>query len=106
VNELKIENAGEKEVFIQAGDIVKGGRQDRVLTVSLVLPPRSGPVPVAAFCVEAGRWSARAGDSARHFTSASEAMPSRRALLAMAAAPPAVEETAPRMGGVQQRVGG
>ena len=41
VNELQIENTGEEEVFIQAGDIVKGGRQDRVLTVSFLLPPRS-----------------------------------------------------------------
>ena len=39
VNELKIENTGAEEVFIQAGDMVKGGRQDRVLTVSLLLPP-------------------------------------------------------------------
>ena len=35
VNELQIENTGDEEVFIQAGDIVKGGKQDRVLTVSL-----------------------------------------------------------------------
>lgn len=90
VNELKIENLGDEEVFIQAGDIVKGGRQDRVLMVSLLLPPRSGAVPIASFCVEAGRWSGRAGEDASRFTSAAEAMPSREALLAMAA-PPAAE---------------
>jgi hypothetical protein len=88
VNELRIENAGEEEVFIQAGDIVKGGRQDRVLMVSLLLKPRSGPVPISSFCVEAGRWSGRAGEDATRFTSAAEAMPSRKALLAMAAPPP------------------
>ena len=42
VNELKIENTGEEEVFIQSGDIVKGGKQDRVLRMSFVLPPKSG----------------------------------------------------------------
>ena len=42
VNELQIENTGSEEVFIQAGDIVKGGKQDRVLTVSFVLPSKSG----------------------------------------------------------------
>src|SRR5262249_47160403 len=31
VSELSIENTGDQEVFIQSGDIVKGGRQDRVL---------------------------------------------------------------------------
>src|SRR5687768_12149556 len=53
VNELKIENTGGEEVFIQAGDIVKGGRQDRVLMVSLLLKPHSGQVPISSFCVEA-----------------------------------------------------
>src|SRR5687767_8291627 len=41
VNELQIENTGAEQVFIQAGDIVKGGKQDRVLTVSLLLPATS-----------------------------------------------------------------
>src|ERR1700755_87366 len=39
VNELQIENLGTEEVFVQSGDIVKGGQQDRVLSVSLLLPP-------------------------------------------------------------------
>ena len=62
VNELKIENTGGEDVFIQSGDIVKGGRQDRVLTMSFVLPPKSGEVALAAFCVEHGRWSARGAE--------------------------------------------
>ena len=78
VNELQIENTGDEEVFVQAGDIVKGGRQDRVLTVSLVLPPQSGMIPIASFCVEPGRWSARGGEDHTRFTSATEAMPSAR----------------------------
>ena len=44
---------------MQSGDIVKGGQQDRVLTVSLMLPPKSGRIPIASFCVEQGRWPAR-----------------------------------------------
>lgn len=83
VNELQIENTGSEEVFIQAGDIVKGGKQDRVLTVSFVLPPKSGRVPIASFCVEQGRWSARGKEDQFKFSSAHEAMPSRAALLAM-----------------------
>jgi hypothetical protein len=89
VNELRVENTGGEEVFIQAGDIVKGGRQDRVLVVSLLLPPRSGAVPISSFCVEPGRWSARGGEDPTRFASASETMPSRRALLVLASPPPA-----------------
>jgi hypothetical protein len=89
VNELQIENTGSEQVFIQAGDIVKGGKQDRVLTVSFLLPPKSGRIPIASFCVEQGRWSARGKEDQAKFSSAGEAMPSRSALLAMAAPPPA-----------------
>ena len=85
VNELKVENTGEEDIFIQSGDIVKGGRQDRVLTMSFVLPPKSGEVGLAAFCVEHGRWSARGGEDVKGFASAAEAMPSREAKLAMRA---------------------
>jgi hypothetical protein len=88
VNELQIENTGGEQVFIQAGDIVKGGKQDRVLTVSLLLPSSSGLVPIASFCVEQGRWAARGKEDHAKFSSAKEAMPSRSALLAMAAPPP------------------
>jgi hypothetical protein len=94
VNELKIENTGEDEVFIQSGDIVKGGKQDRVLRLSFVLPPKSGAVPIAAFCVEAGRWSARGSENVAAFLSAAEAMPSREAKLAMRA-PKAAAAAAP-----------
>lgn len=83
VNELTVENAGDSEVFVQAGDIVKGGRQDRVLSVDLLLPPRSGVVPIAAFCVESGRWTARGQEDARQFSTAAAAMPSHDAKLAM-----------------------
>ncbi len=85
VNELKIENTGHEDIFIQSGDIVKGGKQDRVLRMSFVLPPKSGAVPIAAFCVEAGRWSARGTENVAAFASADEALPSREAKLAMRA---------------------
>ena len=89
VNELEIENVGDDEVFVQAGDIVKGGQQDRTLMVSLVLPPKSGRIPIASFCVEEGRWSARGREDAKSFSSASAAVPSREMKLAMKAPMPA-----------------
>ena len=101
VNELQIENTGEEEVFIQAGDIVKGGRQDRVLTVSFLLPPRSGMVPIASFCVEAGRWSGRGTEDSTRFSSATEAMPSRQALIIMGAPPSTTSSDGPRPAGAK-----
>jgi hypothetical protein len=92
VNELQIENSGGEEVFIQAGDIVKGGKQDRVLTVSFILAPNSGRIPIASFCVERGRWSARGTEDQSKFASAKEAMPSIKALAGMAAPPVAREQ--------------
>lgn len=69
VNELAIENVSPyEEVLVQAGDIVKGGKQDRVLAVDLILPSNSGRVPISAFCVEQSRWQGREGESADHFT--------------------------------------
>ena len=77
VNQLEIENRGNEPVFIQSGDIVKGGQQDRTLMVSLLLPPKSGRIPIASFCVEQGRWSARGKEDVKTFASSSGNVPSR-----------------------------
>ena len=87
VNELTIENKGDEEIFIQAGDIVKGGQQDRVLAVSLLLKPHSGALSITSFCVEQGRWSARGSEAVDKFSSANAALPSRSAKLDLAGAP-------------------
>ncbi len=59
VNELAIENLSMEEVYLQAGDIVKGGLQDRVFAYDVIVPTRSGKIPIGAFCVEEGRWRPR-----------------------------------------------
>jgi hypothetical protein len=87
VNQLDIENLGSEAVFIQAGDIVKGGQQDRTLVVSLLLPPKSGRVPIDSFCVEQGRWSARGQEDVKSFASAAGHVPSREMKIAMQAPP-------------------
>jgi hypothetical protein len=71
-------------VFVQAGDIVKGGRQDRVLTVSLLIPPRSGRMAIGAYCVEQVRWSQRGHESAKKFMSAEGHLPSLEAKRSLA----------------------
>jgi len=74
VNQLAIENLYSDDVYIQSGDIVKGGRQDRVLTTDLVLPGHSGRVPIASFCVEHGRWTRRGDENAAQFSSSNQAV--------------------------------
>ncbi len=96
VERLEIENTGSEAVFVQAGDIVKGGRQDRVLTVSLLIPPRSGRLAIGAYCVEQGRWSQRGGESAKKFASAEAQLPSLEAKRSLYAAKPAPAAPSPR----------
>jgi hypothetical protein len=101
VNQLEIENLGLDEVFVQSGDIVKGGKQDRTLMVSLVLPPKSGSIPIASFCVEEGRWTARGREDAKNFSTASAAVPSREMKLAMKAPMPAAPVGSPDAAGAR-----
>ena len=72
VNELAIENKSDDEVFVQAGDIVKGGKQDRVLALDMIVPSRSGRIPIDSFCVEHGRWQQRGGEAAAAFGSSDQ----------------------------------
>mgnify|MGYP005840779629 CR=1 FL=1 len=70
VSALAIENvSADADVFVMGGDIVKGGRQDRVLPYDMIVPAKSGRLPLASFCVEAGRWSGRAGEADGKFGS-------------------------------------
>ncbi|MFI5264438.1 MAG: ARPP-1 family domain-containing protein [Candidatus Kapaibacterium sp.] len=83
VNELALENLSDNEaIFIQSGDIVKGGRQDRTLAFDMIVPPKSGKLPINSFCVEHGRWSGRANESAGAFASSADMIPSKGIKLA------------------------
>ena len=72
--QLQIENRSSEDVCIQSGDIVKGGRQDRVLTTDLVLPSHSGKLPIASFCVEHGRWTRRGNEAAGQFSTSTQSV--------------------------------
>ena len=83
VNELLVQNKSTKyEVFIQSGDIVKGGKQDRVLSVDIIIPIRSGKISIEAFCVESGRWEQRSGENVGEFSSSNERIVTRELKLA------------------------
>lgn len=57
VNQLVIENKGTQPILVLAGTLVKGGKQDRQISQDFIIPPGK-TVPVGAFCVEHGRWTA------------------------------------------------
>lgn len=64
VNELLIENASDFNLFLQEGDTLKGGKQDRTIYAGHIVPPHSPAQPLPAFCVEPSRWVAGAQGSA------------------------------------------
>jgi len=69
VNELAIRNLSNQDIYVQSGDIVRGGEQDRMISIDFIVPPRSGRMPIAAFCVESGRWNKRGSEAAAEFSS-------------------------------------
>ena len=83
VNQLVASNKGKHSVYLQAGDIVKGGQQDRVLQHDTVLPPNAKRVALSAFCVEAGRWRARGSEPVRHFASSNATIMTKRQKMAV-----------------------
>lgn len=69
VNELAVQNFSKQPVFIQSGDIVKGGQQDRTMQYDIIVPPNSKRMPISSFCVENGRWTGRGSEPTDHFSS-------------------------------------
>ncbi|MBI1941597.1 MAG: hypothetical protein HYS33_08840 [Acidobacteria bacterium] len=61
VNELVLVNDSPRPLILLAGEVVSGGKQNRVIGADLVVPPKSDPLPLTVFCVEHGRWSAGGG---------------------------------------------
>jgi len=83
VGQLEVENLSDVlDLYAQAGDVVKGGRQDRTLGVDFVLPAKSGRVPVPSFCVESGRWRRRASEDVHSFGSSKSYLASKHLRMA------------------------
>jgi hypothetical protein len=58
VNRLVLVNNSKRPLLLLAGEIVTGGKQDRVIGKDRIVPPESDPVDLGVFCVEPGRWVA------------------------------------------------
>ena len=69
VNRLVLVNNAKRPLLLLAGEVVSGGKQDRVIGKDRIVPAESDPIDLSVFCVEHGRWVA----SSEHF-GASESM--------------------------------
>ncbi len=56
VNELALINGSDRPLLLLAGEIVTGGKQDRVVGRDRIIPAHSEPVALDVFCVEPHRW--------------------------------------------------
>jgi hypothetical protein len=68
VNTLVLVNNSDKPLLLLAGEIVTGGKQDRVIAKDRIVPAGSEPIDLGVFCIEPGRWTASSssfGASAR-----------------------------------------
>ena len=57
VHWLIIENLASKNIFIASGDIVAGGRQDRMVSRDTIMGANTARMQIPVMCVEEGRWS-------------------------------------------------
>lgn len=64
VNQLVLVNRSRRPLLLLAGELVSGGRQDRVIGKDRIVPVGAPPLPLDVFCVEHGRWTGSAGFAA------------------------------------------
>ena len=57
VNQLVLINNSKRPLILLAGEIVTGGKQDRVVGKDRIVPAESDPIDLGVFCVEPGRWT-------------------------------------------------
>ena len=64
VNQLVLVNRSKRPLILLAGELVSGGKQDRIIGKDRIVPAGAEPLPLDVFCVEHGRWSSGANFSA------------------------------------------
>jgi hypothetical protein len=69
VNTLVLVNHSKRPLLLLAGEIVTGGKQDRVIAKDRIVPAGGDPVDLSVFCIEPGRWT----ESSATFGAASKA---------------------------------
>jgi len=77
VHFLRINNHSDQTIYISSGEVVSGGRQDRIIAQDTLLEPNGRDQYVSAMCVEELRWS----DKEKKFSYENYANPSLRKVL-------------------------
>jgi ARG/rhodanese/phosphatase superfamily protein len=75
VNQLVLINRGKRPLLLLAGELVSGGKQDRIIAKDRIVAPGADPLPLDVFCVEHGRWT---GSSSQFVASSTIVHPSVR----------------------------
>ncbi len=57
VHFLSLYNNSDKNVLVSSGEVLAGGRQDRMVTRDTIVVAKSGRIDLPVMCVEEGRWS-------------------------------------------------
>src|SRR5437016_455920 len=57
VNQLVLINRSRRPLLLLAGELVSGGKQDRIIGKDRIVPVGAPPLPLDVFCVEHGRWT-------------------------------------------------
>ena len=57
VNTLVLVNNSKQPLLLLAGEIVTGGKQDRVIAKDRIVPAGGNPIDLSVFCIEPGRWT-------------------------------------------------
>ena len=57
VNQLVLINRSKRPLLLLAGELVSGGKQDRIIGKDRIVPVGTEPLPLDVFCVEHGRWT-------------------------------------------------
>jgi hypothetical protein len=61
VNQLVLINRSKRPLVLLAGELVSGGKQDRIIGKDRIVPVGAEPLPLDVFCVEHGRWTGSSG---------------------------------------------
>ena len=69
VNTLVLVNNSNKPLLLLAGEVVTGGKQDRVIAKDRIVPSGADPIDLSVFCIEPGRWT----ESSANFGAAAKA---------------------------------
>ena len=67
VNTLFAQNTSTDTLFLMAGEVIQGGKQDRVIGEDVVIPPNGKIVKLPVYCVEHGRWTTAGRTSGNNF---------------------------------------